>query len=132
MNRREFLRTGTAVGAVGLGGLGGLAARSLGARIATEPETSVNGPLRLNYNENSMGLSRAAREAIRSATAEAHRYPDELRGELKAGGNELAVVVAAAYRFDERMIVTVTLECAPEHRKALLKDFKRLLKKARI
>ena len=81
MNRRDFLRAGTAVGVAGFGGLS-LGASGLAAQAVAEPRAV--GPLRLNYNENSMGLSSAAREAVQGAMAEAHRYPDALRGELES------------------------------------------------
>jgi len=83
MNRREFLRAGVAVGVAGAGGAVGVAAtpwpsQSAAAAPRVAPR-SATGPLRLNYNENPLGLSPVARQAIGAELDEAHRYPDALR-----------------------------------------------------
>lgn len=43
-----------------------------------------------------------------------------------------AVLLAVAYRPDDRTVLSVALECAPEHAKKLGKDLKKLLKKIRF
>jgi histidinol-phosphate aminotransferase len=77
MERRTFLRTGLAIGAAGIGG-------SLGflPEIAQAMPARSGGPLRLNSNENPLGVAPAGRQAILDAIEEANRYPRERRGEL--------------------------------------------------
>jgi histidinol-phosphate aminotransferase len=81
VNRRAFLRAGTALGLAGLAE----AALPRGARaerLGGIPAAPASGPLRLNFNENSLGLSPQARQAVIDVLGEACRYPDEAYGEL--------------------------------------------------
>lgn len=80
MNRRDFLRAGTAAGVVGLGGLA-IGPRP-GPSQAARPAAAGDAVLRLNSNENALGLSPAAREAIGASLGEANRYPRETRDRL--------------------------------------------------
>jgi histidinol-phosphate aminotransferase len=84
MERREFLKTG----ALGAGSVGALSVLPVGWRphnrdvlSALEPahQTDV---LRLNSNENSLGLAPSARQAIIDDIVEANRYPRAARGSL--------------------------------------------------
>ena len=71
MERRDFLRTGLVFGAAGLGGgVAVLPEIALGA-----PRSDPNGMLRLNSNENPLGLAPAARQAVIEGLDEANRYP---------------------------------------------------------
>jgi len=54
-----------------------------------------------------------------------------LAGALAAGG-EHAVALAAAFRPEDRTVLTVALECRPEQLKKLTKELKALLKKIRF
>ena len=78
MERRNFLRTGVALGAAGLGGVGLLPEIA----AADAPHSSGrgrpgSGTLRLNSNENPLGLAPNARRAVIGNIGEANRYPDE-------------------------------------------------------
>lgn len=78
MERRTFLRTGLAFGAVGMSG--GL---SLLPEFAhASPRASTDGTLRLNSNENPFGIAPAARSAIIDNLGEANRYPRTIRTDM--------------------------------------------------
>ncbi|MEE9133914.1 MAG: aminotransferase class I/II-fold pyridoxal phosphate-dependent enzyme [Gemmatimonadota bacterium] len=77
MERRSFLRTGLALGAVGLGGGVGVLPD---LAMASGPRSP--GTLRLNSNENPLGLAPAARRAIIDNLGEANRYPRDVRVEM--------------------------------------------------
>lgn len=76
MERRDFLRAGFALGAAGLGGTAVL------PEIAWADPRHPGGPLRLDSNENALGLAPAARRAVIDGMAEANRYPGARRTEL--------------------------------------------------
>lgn len=78
MERRKFLRTGLALGAVGIGGRFGI----LPDPVHAGPMAAPDAPLRLSSNENPLGLAPAARRAVADAIEEANRYPREWRGQL--------------------------------------------------
>jgi len=73
MDRRDFLRTGAALGVLGIAGR-----RWVGAGTSATDDAT----LWLNWNENPMGLSPTARDAALQAVARANRYPDASRAEL--------------------------------------------------
>jgi histidinol-phosphate aminotransferase len=77
MERRMFLRAGLTIGAAGIAGSYGLFP-DVGHAIPANPD----GTLRLNSNENPLGVAPAGRRAIIDAIEEANRYPRERRGEL--------------------------------------------------
>jgi histidinol-phosphate aminotransferase len=77
MLRREFVHTGLALGTVGLGDLS-MVTGTCRAAPARKGE-----PLRLNSNENPLGLSPAARSAVIEGIGEANRYPRESRDALR-------------------------------------------------
>ncbi|MGB5162537.1 MAG: aminotransferase class I/II-fold pyridoxal phosphate-dependent enzyme [Thermoanaerobaculia bacterium] len=82
MDRRDFLRAGAAVGAVGLGRMVAFPDRSLSAPQVPGQQASSVSVIRLNSNENPLGLSPSARMAVEKGIAEANRYPDAAREEL--------------------------------------------------
>jgi histidinol-phosphate aminotransferase len=80
MKRRAFLRTGFALGAgVGAASFTNVAVSS----PLSDASTSRPAPtLRLNSNENPLGLAPAARRAVIDGIGEANRYPRVSRAEL--------------------------------------------------
>lgn len=76
MQRRAFLQTGVAAAVWGAG------AATLDPEPATAWPERRSGPLRLNSNENPLGIGPAARRAIATTMAEANRYPRERRTDL--------------------------------------------------
>lgn len=81
MNRRDFLRAGTAAGLVGWGRLSA-GSETLWAQAEAPAPGTAEGVLRLDSNENPLGLSPAARQAIAASVDEANRYPGEARRQL--------------------------------------------------
>lgn len=87
MDRRGFVTSGMAAGLAGAGALGTLAPAGAGdllARalsVAAPPprrgKTQADGTVRLSSNENALGLSPRARQAVVDALADANRYPGE-------------------------------------------------------
>ena len=81
MNRRSFLTSSSLV-------IGGLSLSSfVSAAYAAEtsnPKQKFNAknPLLLNFNENSLGMSSNAKQAIIDALPHAFRYPDDARSAL--------------------------------------------------
>ena len=84
MDRRAFLKTSSLM-------MGGLTLSSLvnpaqAAQISAKviPPLSVNAehPLLLNFNENSLGMSQKAQQAVIDALPTAFRYPDDARTSL--------------------------------------------------
>ncbi len=87
MQRRDFIRRGTLTGL--LAGAVGPAARPLAALSSgPAPRRLANGDIRLSSNENPLGISEAARQAVIEAITVANRYPrdqqDALVGQLAA------------------------------------------------
>lgn len=83
MNRRSFI-SGLAVGA-GAAGVLPLAPRGLGAAlpgVLASHRRDVDGWLRLNSNENPLGIAESARRAILEGLTDANRYPFEPRRQL--------------------------------------------------
>jgi len=75
MDRRGFVSSGMAAGLAGLTGTGA----TLGALLDRAPgfgpgKTLANGDIRLSSNENPLGVSPAAREAIIEAIVDSNRY----------------------------------------------------------
>lgn len=80
MDRRGFVTSGMAAGLAGISGAGG----SLGVLLERTPgwgrgKTDENGVVRLSSNENPLGVSPAAREAIIEAIVESNRYGGKRR-----------------------------------------------------
>lgn len=87
MERRTFLRAGMAAGVASLSGIESLDATPLA------PPRRQDGVIRLNSNENPLGLAPAARQAVIDGIADANRYPFE---------NEYAFVQQLASRLRVR------------------------------
>jgi len=88
-----FLRAGLAIGAAGIAGSYGLF-----PDVGHATPANLDGVLRLNSNENPLGVAPAGRRAIIEAIEEANRYPRERRAELvealaKLNGVEPANIV---------------------------------------
>lgn len=82
MDRRGFVTSGMAAGLAGFAGSGA----TLGALLDRTPglgrgKTMANGDIRLSSNENPLGVSPAAREAIIEAIVDSNRYGGR-RGEV--------------------------------------------------
>ena len=82
MNRRDFLRAGTAMSMVGLGRMAALPGTVGAAQTSAKLPAGAMASLRLNSNENALGLAPAAREAVIDAIGQANRYPDDIRDRL--------------------------------------------------
>ncbi|MEX9939298.1 histidinol-phosphate transaminase [Providencia rettgeri] len=86
MDRRSFLKSSSLVA-------GGLALNSLFNHAVAQNSNIVlpseKHPLLLNFNENSLGMSEKAKEAIIKALPNAFRYPDDARAELQQNIGEL-------------------------------------------
>ncbi|MEW2741211.1 pyridoxal phosphate-dependent aminotransferase [Providencia sp. PROV130] len=80
MDRRSFLKSTSVVA-------GGIALNSLFNQAIAQTNNinipSEKQPLLLNFNENSLGMSPSAKEAIIKALPNAFRYPDDARAELQ-------------------------------------------------
>jgi histidinol-phosphate aminotransferase len=88
MDRRGFVTSGMAIGLAGLGGTGA----GLGTLFGESPasrrrawrtpswasgKTLADGTVKLSSNENPLGLSPSAREAVAAAIPDANRYPGD-------------------------------------------------------
>lgn len=88
MDRRTLLKSsGLLLGGLTLGQLvTGTARASQGTQAANQtpalPTPTKEQPLLLNFNENSLGMSPKARQAVIDALPQAFRYPDAAREEL--------------------------------------------------
>jgi len=81
VDRRSFLRSGAALGMVGLADVA-VPRRALTRSVDAALAAPAPGPLRLNFNENPLGLSPQARQAVSDVLVEACRYPDAAYEEL--------------------------------------------------
>ena len=104
MRRRDFIRTGTLTGLVaGAGGIGG-AGDPLAAIVGGPARRTAAGPVRLNSNENPLGISPAAKDALVEAVVLSNRYPADqhrtLVGKLAAAhevaGNQVVLGTGSA------------------------------------
>ncbi|HEF8774587.1 TPA: aminotransferase class I/II-fold pyridoxal phosphate-dependent enzyme [Providencia stuartii] len=79
MDRRTFIKTSSMI-------MSGLAASNLLNQAIAETKTAMiideKHPLLLNFNENSLGMSPKARQAVIAALPGSFRYPDSARAEL--------------------------------------------------
>lgn len=76
MKRRTFVQTGISAGMLGVGGLAVTRRRG-----PATPRQSTDETIRLSSNENPLGISPLARQAIVEGMADANRYPSR-RAEL--------------------------------------------------
>lgn len=101
MRRRDFIRAGTLGGLVaGGGGIGGLG-DPLAAIVGGPGRRVADGPVRLSSNENPLGISPAAKDALVEAIVLANRYPADQHRALVAR-------LAAAHEVGEEQIVLGT------------------------
>ncbi len=102
MQRRDFIRAGTLSGFVaGTGVLGGSVMSPLAALTANPGRRTSSGSVRLNSNENPLGISPAAKDALVEAIGLSNRYPSEQQGKLVAK-------LAAAHDVAENQVVIGT------------------------
>ncbi len=92
MDRRGFVTSGMAAGLAGVTGTGG----ALGALLDRAPgfapgKKDADGNIRLSSNENPLGVSPAAREAIIEAIVESNRYGGRRREVMEALASYLDV-----------------------------------------
>ncbi|MDH5589631.1 MAG: aminotransferase class I/II-fold pyridoxal phosphate-dependent enzyme [Gemmatimonadota bacterium] len=85
MDRRGFVTAGMTAGLAGVSGAGG----ALGSLLAGVPgwgpgKTLPDGTIRLSSNENPLGLSPRARQAVIDAIPVANRYPSDAAREVEA------------------------------------------------
>ncbi len=81
MRRRDFIRTGTISGMLLGTGTFAASASPLGA-LAAPGRRTADGKVRLNSNENPLGISPRAREALVEAVTLANRYPSDQHAAL--------------------------------------------------
>jgi histidinol-phosphate aminotransferase len=83
MDRRGFVTSGMAAGLAGFTGAGGALATVLEHTPGWMPgKTLADGSVKLSSNENPLGLSPAAREAVIASIPNANRYPGDFRPAL--------------------------------------------------
>lgn len=79
MDRRAFIKTSSII-------MSGLAASNLLNQAVAETKAAITidekYPLLLNFNENSLGMSPKAQQAVITALPGSFRYPDDARAEL--------------------------------------------------
>ena len=96
MERRDFIRRGALTGL--LAGAVGPADPLAALSLAPSPRRLANGDIRLSSNENPLGISDAARQAVVDAVTVANRYPRSQR-------DALVERLAAAYDVAPNQIV---------------------------
>lgn len=85
MRRRSFVKAGTLSGlaaGAGMAGAGALGANPLAVLAAGPGRRTVSGAVRLNSNENPLGISPAAKDALLQAVDLANRYPGDQHAAL--------------------------------------------------
>lgn len=139
MDRRGFLRAGAFAGIAGAGAASPLSAASgrHGMRwLSPRPKLLPDGTLRLHSNENALGISPAAREAVIEAIVDANRYPGSRHEELiarlaerfdvrpgniylGAGSTEILQMAVQALASTNRPLIVAepTFEDVPDYRK---------------
>lgn len=98
MRRRTFLKAGTLSG-IAAGASGFSAAQPLAALAGGPGRTTVSGAVRLNSNENPLGISAAAKDALVDAIVLANRYPSDQQGTL------VSKIAAAHGVADEQVVI---------------------------
>ena len=85
MNRRSLLKlTGASMAGAALLSVSDIstAKTPTAYRPGVLPTPSVNSPILLNFNENSIGMAPSAERAIVASLSKAFRYPDDQRAAL--------------------------------------------------
>jgi histidinol-phosphate aminotransferase len=139
MDRRGFMTTGMAAGLVGATSAGSAIAALLENTPGWGPgKTLPDGTVKLSSNENPLGLSPAARQAVIEAIPNANRYPGDYRGPLMsaladfvgvdqsnlvlgAGSTEILQMAVQAYQGPNVPLVTAepTFEDVPRYMRPL-------------
>jgi histidinol-phosphate aminotransferase len=139
MDRRGFVTTGMAAGLVGASGASSALANLLAQSPGWGPgKTLANGSIRLSSNENSLGLSPAARQAVIDAIPNANRYPGDFAPPLMdaltkfvgvkkenlilgAGSTEVLQMAVQAYQGPNVPLVTAepTFEDVPRYQRPM-------------
>ena len=101
MHRRDFLKTGTLSGLVAGTGALSVSSDPLSALVAAPGRRTSNDSVRLNSNENPLGISPAAKDAVIEAITVANRYPSDQQAVLVSQ-------LAAAHEVSENQIVIGT------------------------
>lgn len=87
MRRRSFVKAGTLTGlaaGAGMAGSGAFGAKPLAALAAGPGRRTASGAVRLNSNENPLGISPAAKDALVEAIVLANRYPSDQQAAVVA------------------------------------------------
>lgn len=138
MDRRGFVTSGMAAGLAGLTGAGGAAGLLKGSGLWRVGKTLADGTVRLSSNENPLGLSPAARQAVIDNLVNANRYPGDwsrplveaLAGRLGvstdkvimgAGSTEVLQMAVQAYQMPRAPMVIAepTFEDVPRYQRPL-------------
>ena len=139
MDRRGFVTTGMAAGLVGATSAGSAIAALLENTPGWGPgKTLADGSVKLSSNENPLGLSPAARQAVIEAIPNANRYPSDFRAPLMsalsdfvgvkqenlvlgAGSTEILQMAVQAYQGPNTPLVTAepTFEDVPRYMRPL-------------
>ena len=101
MRRRDFIRAGTLTGLVASAGAIGGAGNPLAAIVGGPGRRADNGRVRLSSNENPLGISPAAKDALVEAIVLSNRYPADQHRALVAK-------LAAAHEVAENQVVLGT------------------------
>lgn len=101
MRRRDFIRAGTLSGLVAGTGALSVSSNPLSALAAAPGRRTSDDKVRLNSNENPLGISPAAKDAVLEAITVANRYPSDQQSVLVSQ-------LAAAHEVSENQIVIGT------------------------
>ena len=101
MRRRDFIRAGTLTGLVASAGAIGGARDPLAAIVGGPGRRADNDRVRLSSNENPLGISAAAKDALVEAIVLSNRYPADQHRALVAR-------LAAAHEVSENQVVLGT------------------------
>ena len=101
MRRRDFIRAGAVSGLVAGTGALGAAADPLSALAGAPGRRTPSGNVRLNSNENPLGISPAGREALVEAITLSNRYPSDQHAALVSK-------LAAAHEVGDNQVVLGT------------------------
>ena len=101
MRRRDFIRAGTLSGLVAGTGALSVSSNPLSALVAAPGRRTSDDKVRLNSNENPLGISPAAKDAVLEAITVANRYPSDQQAVLVSQ-------LAAAHEVSESQIVIGT------------------------
>ncbi|MXV96268.1 MAG: aminotransferase class I/II-fold pyridoxal phosphate-dependent enzyme, partial [Gemmatimonadetes bacterium] len=101
MHRRDFIKAGAVSGLVAGTGTLAVSPTPVSALMGAPGRRTSSGAVRLNSNENPLGISSAARDAVIDAISIANRYPSDQQAELVAK-------LAAAHEVADNQVVVGT------------------------